>query len=65
MTNNRVITRWARDLYAKQNFGVWAYETLPFSLQWELETNFELFDNYRQIAKHVIELKRGEKIDIN
>lgn len=64
MKNNRLITRWARDLYAKRQYGILAYDTLPFSCQWQLETNLELFDDYRRIAKRIIELKRSEKIDI-
>ena len=59
---DRLITRWARDLYAKREYGILAYDTLPFSLQWGFETNFELFDLYRQIAKRLIETKRSEKI---
>ena len=64
MKNNKLLTRWARDLYAKREYGILAYDTLPFSLQWRFETDFELFDMYRNIAKRVIQLKRGENNDI-
>lgn len=60
--NNKLITRWARDLYAKREYGILSYDTLPFSCQWQLETNLDLFDEYRRLAKWILELKRSEKI---
>lgn len=54
MKDNRLITRWARDLYAKREYGILAYDTLPFSLQWRFETDLEMFDKYRRLAKIVL-----------